>query len=232
MRSKFSIKLIAVLVMLSFSSFLFGADVDNRTVTVTQQTGIDLVQFEVTLIHTGAAEDDVASQYIDLAFLDLEGATIQAISLVGGTRDVNIDIEGSNSKLDSTFEQWETRKEFDDFSPDNGNDEKTAILDRAFIKTDTLTAATLAAKLADLADYQSITDSFFQISNDTAGSPKYITYIEKDRALRCRYIRVVSDGQSGNEATVSTKVILTFRKKANAPPQYDFRLAKGNTTSS
>jgi hypothetical protein len=223
MKSKF-FKSVVVLLLASlvFMPVVQAADVSNLSVTVTQQTGIDFVQFEVTLIHTGAATDNVFSQAIDMAYLDLDGATIQAVALVGGSgRDVNIDIQGSNSLADSTFETYETRGEFDDFSPDDGGLEQSVLLDRDFIKLGTKANLTSVYSAADL--------KFF--SADSSASDPLMIYTEKDRALRCRYIRVVSAGQSGNIATASTKVILTFRKKDNAPRTYDFRLADKNTTS-
>lgn len=199
-----------LLILFAFSPLflqpLKAADTSNLTVSLVSQRG-EYVIYRVVLIHTGAATDDVRSQAISLDYLDIQDATIQCKSLVGGTRDVNIDIEGSNQIADSTFEQYQTRTEFDDFSADQAGDELTAILDRDFYKS---------VALASIATIYDSDEGLITAVADSDGTIKTYVYKSNDQALRCRYIRVVSDGQAGNEATVSTEVLLRFRKK-NTP---------------
>jgi hypothetical protein len=208
---RFKIKFITALILLYlFPLMLFyapqaqAADVKNLATTASEKG--DLVIFYATLIHTGAGTDNVYTKAIAIDGLELVGATIQCISQFGTTnRDVNIDIQGSNSLLDSTFESYQTRGEFDDFSPDGGGLEATALLDRDFAKANTITQFLAATNISGV-------QPFFALSDTSADTD--VLWTEKDQALRCRWIRVVSDGQTSNPATSSTLVILQFKKAA------------------
>lgn len=184
---------------------LYAADVQDTAVTIDVDDA-GWISFTVTLIHTGAATDNVASQAIPTYALELEGATMTAYNAFGTTnRDVNLIIQGSNVAKDTLFEAFQTRLEFDDFSPDGGGLEHTAFLDRDFPKVvaDASIAATVLSSVA----------GNVSTSNDSDGTVVEISYVERDQALRCRFIRVVSDGTGSNPATSSTVVVLRFKRK-------------------
>lgn len=209
-------KFISWVLLYSLSLFLFyvpayatDADQQDQTVTVDGTSEDMWVTFTVTLTHTNAATSNVASQAIRMEGLDLEGATMQAYSAVGvASRDVNLIIQGSNVAKDTLFEAYQTRLEFDDFSPDLGGLEHTALLDRAFFATDTLSNATTT--------YLGRANSAISIvGQDSLGDATEFAYVGTDPALRCKFIRVVSDGQTSNPATASTTVVLRFHKTIN-----------------
>lgn len=184
---------------------LFAADVADLSVTVKVEE--DYVEYTGTLIHTGAATDNVFSQAIDLTGLVLDGATVQFKSEFGATnRDVNLFVQGSNYKgtnSDTTFESYQTRTEWDDFSPDDGHLEQNFILDRDFY---TNTA------LASIGTIQYGISGFVAAVADTDGTVISVINSQKDMALRCRYIRFQSDGTGSNPATSSTSFKMRLKK--------------------
>lgn len=181
---------------------LNAADVQDLDVSVDDQG--DKVEYRVTLIHTGAATDNVYSQAIDTYGLDLSKASVQFISVAGATnRDVDLFIEGSNVAKDTLFESYQTRTEWADFSPDAGGLEQTFLLDRDFIKGATASGwSALEYSQGNLAVH-----ALADTSSDSD-----IIYTEKDLALKCRYIRFKSDGTNSNPATSSTLVVLLVPK--------------------
>lgn len=197
--------LLLFLVTFLFSYQLKAADVADLTVSVKVEA--DFVEYTGTLIHTGAATDNVFSQAIDLTGLTCEGATVQFKSEAGVTnRDVNLFVQGSNyrgTNADTTFESYKTRTEWDDFSPDNGGLEQTFILDRDFY---------VNTAIASIGTIQYGTSGFVAAVADSDGTVISVINAEKDLALQCRYIRFQSDGTGSNPATSSTSFKLRLKK--------------------
>lgn len=169
--------LASLILILPYPAKVKAADVVN--ITVSFRPDGDRVYYSVNLIHTGGATDNISSQLIDMTGLDTETGVIQVWGLTVTGRDVNLFIEGSNSRKDSTFASFYTRPELDDVD-----------------------AGGTAPILLNL----SLIEKLVVDTGDTS------RYVIPEAALKCRYLRITGDGQSGNPAGSTTHVRLTFKK--------------------
>lgn len=184
--------IIVCLTVLCFAFAAFAADVDNKTVSIIDETGtalgsnvkpFDYAIYYVDLIHTGAAEDNVTSQAINTSGLEL--VSVQMLAF-GATRDVNITFQGSAVLEDTSFVASPFSRvgasygdgDLDDYSADNANTDQWLLP---------------------------------QVADTTDGAAGVSKVLRDDPALTAKYIRVRSDGQSGNLATTSTKVYFIFK---------------------
>lgn len=192
--------IIVCLTVLCFAFAAFAADVDNKTVSIIDETGtalgsnvkpFDYAIYYVDLIHTGAAEDNVTSQAINTSGLEL--VSVQMLAF-GATRDVNITFQGSAVLEDTSFVAspfsrtgaFTGEGDFDDYSADNANTDQW-VLPEFYVAIDSTGA-------------------------EDSGNSGVVTVLKRDDpALTSKYIRVRSDGQSGNLATTSTKVYFIFK---------------------
>ena len=196
---------ILFLIVLIIPFVVLGADVTNKSVTLVQEDGSAMptgatpfgyAVYYVDLIHTGAAEDNVTSQAINTSGLEL--VSVQMLAF-GATRDVNISFQGSGVLEDSSF----VSSPFSRVGASYGD--------------------------GDLDDYSpdaGNTDQWLlpQVADTTDAGSTVTKVLRDDPALTARYVRIRSDGQTGNLATTSTKVYFIFKiidKSRNAWVAYD-----------
>lgn len=160
------------------------ADVNNIAVTVKDLT--DRVKFTTTLIHTGAATDNVWSQAIPMYGLQGEGAAIHFTAIGVTTRDVNLFLQGCMNTTPAEFQSFHTRERWDDFSAD-------------------------AADLNLISGPEVFLNAFVYESGNTTGV-NVAPII--DPAFGCEFIRFQSSGETGNLVTSSTVITMILLKRA------------------
>lgn len=187
-------KYFVFLLLVAFSvTGLFAADVDNQTVSLIDETGsamatnaqpYDYAIYSVDLIHTGAAEDNVTSQAINTSGLEL--VSIQMLASAVTTRDVNISFQGSAVLEDTSFVNSPFSRAGGYFWDGDFDD---------YSADEANTDQWILPVAADTVD-------------GVAGATKVIL---PDPALTAKFIRVRSDGQTGNLATTATRVYFIFK---------------------
>ena len=145
----------------------------------------DRVKFITTLIHTGAATDDVFSQAIPTYGLQPEGAVIHMDCIGVTTRDVNLFVEGSMTLTGADFQSFLTRELWDDLSAD-------------------------AADVNLLSTAEIFLNAFVYESGNTTGV-NVVPMV--DPAFNCEYFRFRSNGETGNLVTSSTVVTILMKKR-------------------
>jgi hypothetical protein len=209
---------IAAVIVVAFGTtqvFAALADVDNYGAKgnalsqtesyVDASTSVgDHVVYYFVLTHTATdSTNNVASQAIDLTGLELE--SIHLYSTATGTRDVNILLQGSNTKDATYFVN----------SPFTVT---TAMLRSASTTTADVLNGDIDDFYADGSGSPVVFDPKIYYESLTSGAGDSTTVIVEDPIAKMRYFRVVSDGQTGNTVSQtgatanSTNVIIMCRK--------------------